>query len=86
MDVENSMQVRLTYAVEELVQVLGIRRAAAYAALRTGAIPAIRLNRRFVISKAAIELWLRESPGTTCCPFPRSDPNRYIVDHLRPRK
>ena len=46
-------------SVTELATELGISRQSAYAALNTGAIPSIRLGRRFVIPRAAVQEWLR---------------------------
>lgn len=47
------------HSVEELASYLGISRQGAYSALRRGEIPHIRLGRRFVIPRAAVDEWLR---------------------------
>jgi excisionase family DNA binding protein len=54
---------RLTYTVEELGQILGLGRGATYAALRKAVIPSIRIGRRFVIPKPAVDEWLRSGGG-----------------------
>lgn len=46
---------RQTVTVEEAAQILGIGRNSAYEAVRRGELPAIRIGRRFVIPKAALE-------------------------------
>jgi excisionase family DNA binding protein len=61
---------RLTYTVEELGQILGLGRSATYTALRKGVIPTIRIGRRFVIPKPAIEEWLRNRPAVFPIPVP----------------
>jgi len=41
---------------------LGISRASAYAGLRDGSIPHIRIGkRRYIIPRAAIDLWLKNA-------------------------
>jgi len=53
-------QQQTTYpTVEALATDLGISRQSAYAALRRGEIPHIRIGKRFVIPRAAIQEWLR---------------------------
>jgi len=46
-------------SVDELAHEIGISRQAAYAALRRGVIPSIRIGKRFVVPRAAIAEWLR---------------------------
>jgi excisionase family DNA binding protein len=48
-------------SVEELAAELGISRQSAYAGLREGTIPSIRLGKRFIIAKSAISEWLKHS-------------------------
>ena len=49
-------QERLTYTVEEVGEMLGISRCNAYALVREGKLPAIRIGkRRWVIPKKRIE-------------------------------
>ena len=45
-------------SVEDLARELGISRHTAYAGLRAGRIPAIRLGRRYILPRAAITKWL----------------------------
>jgi excisionase family DNA binding protein len=62
-DAQCSLGVRAqTYAPEELAVMLNVSRQTVYKGLNNGVIPSIRLGRRFVIPKAAIEKWL-ESGG-----------------------
>jgi excisionase family DNA binding protein len=53
---------RTTYeSVNALAAELGIGRQAAYAGLRDGTIPSIRIGRRFVVPKVAIQEWLKNA-------------------------
>jgi len=49
---------RLTLTVEEAAASLGISRASAYEAVRRGEIPAIRIGRRILVPRAALERFL----------------------------
>lgn len=51
-------QERLTVNVEEAGRMLGVSRATAYALAREGTIPTIRLHKRLVVPKIAIERML----------------------------
>jgi len=44
-----------TYSVEEAAKILGIGRSAAYQAVRTGEIPAIRIGKRLLVPVQALE-------------------------------
>ena len=58
-----NLQNRAIYdSVEELAHELGIGRQSAYAGLRQGKIPSIRLGKGFVIARSAIAEWLKH-PG-----------------------
>lgn len=46
-----------TYSVDDLARILGISRNGVYSALRAGNIPHIRIGKRFVIPKAAVDAW-----------------------------
>ncbi len=46
---------RLTLTVEEAAEILGISRAFAYALVRKGELPSLRLGRRLVVSRRALE-------------------------------
>ena len=50
-------------SVDELAKELGISRQSAYAGLREGTIPSIRLNKRFIVPRSAISDWLRRAGG-----------------------
>ena len=56
--------VRLTMSVEEAAIVLGISRTFAYEAVARGEIPCIRIGRRILVPKIALEKMLT-SAGTT---------------------
>jgi excisionase family DNA binding protein len=49
--------------VGELPKVLGISRAAAYEAVKTGDIPSIRIGRRIVVPTAAVRRLLQLDSG-----------------------
>jgi len=51
----------LTMTVEQAGEALGISRATAYMLARTGNIPAVRLGRRLLISRAGLERLLAEA-------------------------
>jgi excisionase family DNA binding protein len=48
---------RATFTPGELTRILGLSRTGVYAALRDGTIPNVRIGRRFVVPKAAVESW-----------------------------
>ena len=50
-----SEQACRTISVEEAATVLGISRGAAYANAKTGALPTIRLGKRLLVPKTALE-------------------------------
>jgi excisionase family DNA binding protein len=54
---------RQTVTVEEAARILGIGRSAAYMAVKRGEIPVLRLGRRFVVPKAALERLLAAPQG-----------------------
>jgi excisionase family DNA binding protein len=49
---------RAVYTVREVAELLGIHLGGAYELVRSGAIPAERLGRRWVIPCARFEAWL----------------------------
>jgi excisionase family DNA binding protein len=49
---------KATYSVDDLAAVLGLGRQATYTGLRTGLIPSIRIGKRYVVPRSAIESWL----------------------------
>jgi len=61
---KTQVQRNATYdSVDELAAELRISRQSAYKALRNGAIPSIRLGKRFIIPRAAIAEWLKNAGG-----------------------
>jgi excisionase family DNA binding protein len=53
---------RLTLTVDEAAEILGLSRAFAYEAVRRGEIPSIRIGRRILVPRAALERLL-DVPG-----------------------
>jgi len=51
---------RLVFTVNEARQKLGISRGLTYEAIRTGKIPSIRIGRRILIPKAALQRLLEK--------------------------
>jgi excisionase family DNA binding protein len=51
---------KLTYDVKEVAQVLGISINIAYREIASGRIPSMRLGRKILVSKDALESWIRE--------------------------
>ena len=49
---------RLTYSVEETARRLGVGRSSAYEAIRRGELPIIRVGRRLLVSRVALERML----------------------------
>lgn len=52
---------KLTHTVEEAARLLGLSRNSAYEAARRGEIPTIRIGRRLLVPKKALERMLEES-------------------------
>ncbi|MFT3831898.1 MAG: helix-turn-helix domain-containing protein [Micropruina sp.] len=52
---------RLTMTVEEAAAVLGIGRSAAYAAVRAGEIPALRVGRKLLVPRQRLLAMLGEA-------------------------
>jgi len=51
---------RLTFTVEETAKLLGIGRQLAYDRVKTGEIPVIKIGRRLLVPRAALEKLLAE--------------------------
>lgn len=51
---------RKTVTPDELAEELGISRGKVYENLRAGLIPHVRLGRRFVIPRIAVDRWLAD--------------------------
>lgn len=56
---------RLTLTVEQSAGLLGISRALAYDLVRRHELPALRLGRRLVVPRVALEEMLRDASGPT---------------------
>ncbi len=54
---------RRTLRVEEAAALLGIGRSAAYEGVRSGQIPSIRIGKRVLVPRAALERLLDVDPG-----------------------
>lgn len=54
---------RATVTVEEFAAMVGISRFSAYRELRDGNVPHLRLGKRIVIPRAALERWLDNCGG-----------------------
>jgi excisionase family DNA binding protein len=52
------MEDRLVYSVEEAAKLLGISRSFAYKAVHRGEVPSMRIGRRILVPKAALERYL----------------------------
>ena len=56
-----TVEEKLVYTVEEAGKLLGIGRSAAYEAARCGELPVIRIGRRWLVSKVALDKMLAEA-------------------------
>lgn len=56
---------RATYTIEEVAKMLGVGRSSAYQAVRVGEIPTIRVGRRLLVPKLALEKMLGCLPEAT---------------------
>ena len=72
-------QERLTLTVEETAKLLGIGRQLAYDRVRTGQIPAIRLGRRLVVPKRALERLLEAVSASG--PYDRTEIDKLPGTH-----
>ncbi len=50
---------RSTYNVDECADLLGVSRSSAYAAVKSGEIPALRIGNRLLVPRSAITALLR---------------------------
>jgi len=57
---EDTMQDKLTLSVEETAKLLGIGRNLCYDRVKTGEIPVIKIGRRLLVPRAALERLLAE--------------------------
>lgn len=51
---------RLLVGAREAAQLLGIGRDTAYALIREGRLPAVRIGRRILVPRAALQRWIDE--------------------------
>jgi excisionase family DNA binding protein len=61
----NDYENKVVFTVTEMGKILGIGRNAAYNAVSRGDIPVIRLGRRILISKVALDKWLAGDVGVS---------------------
>jgi len=61
----NDYENQVVFTVTEMGKILGIGRNAAYNAVTRGDIPVIRLGRRILISKVALDKWLAGDVGVS---------------------
>lgn len=59
---------RQTLSVDEAARLLGIGRSSAYEAVRRGEIPTLRIGRRILVPRTAIERMLNGAPSDDKCP------------------
>jgi excisionase family DNA binding protein len=59
---------RQTLTVEEAARVLGISRSSAYEAARRGELPTVRIGRRYVVPRVALERMLSQA-GQMVVPY-----------------
>lgn len=77
---------RLTFTTAEAATVLGISRTSAYELVRSGALPSLRLGRRIVITKNALEGLLGCTLPAPDQPMVRSEVNAAVTaPPTRPR-
>lgn len=55
-------EVEPTISVDQVASALGVSRATAYEAVRTGSIPSIRIGKRYVIPTAGVRRLLQLDP------------------------
>jgi excisionase family DNA binding protein len=54
---------RFTFTVEEAGEICGISRPSAYAAAKNGALPTVRIGRRYIVPRHALERLLSPAHG-----------------------
>ena len=55
---------KLTYSVPEAAEILGIGRSAAYQGIRTGQIPSVKIGKRIIVPKVALQQKLQAAGQT----------------------
>ena len=59
---------QLLLGVREAALLLGIGRDSAYALVREGRLPSVRIGRRILVPRAALEQWVLDQAQTTTPP------------------
>lgn len=62
---QNERYEKLTYTVVEAAKKIGISRGAAYEACRRHELPVIRIGKRILVSRVALDRLLDVPPGST---------------------
>ena len=52
---------KLTYSVSEAAEILGIGRSAAYQGIRTGQVPSVKIGKRIIVPKVALQRKLSDA-------------------------
>lgn len=60
------MEELLVYTVEEAGRLMGLGRSAAYEAARSNQLPVLRIGRRWLVSKVALNKMLAEAGQHNC--------------------
>ena len=66
--------VRLVFTAEEVRELLGLSRGLVYEAIKRGDIPSVRIGRRILVPRAALQRLLLEGVISDCVGRPRSSP------------
>jgi len=66
---------RQTYNIEEVARILGIGRNQTYEAVRTGQIPSIKIGKRLLVPRAALDRLLDQA-DTAASPNPPAEAAR----------
>ena len=69
---------RLSLTVEEAAEALGISRGLAYEAVRLGQIPSVRIGRRILIPRKALEEQLQLESGPAATERTESEPTSSV--------
>jgi excisionase family DNA binding protein len=67
-EAEEDLVERQTLTVEEAARLLGISRTSAYEAVRRGELPVLRIGRRYVVPRVALERML-DQVGLSPAPY-----------------
>jgi excisionase family DNA binding protein len=60
-----SQDEKVTYTAVEVEKILGLSRNSVYEGLHSGQIPCVKVGRRFLIPKAAVDRWLMSGSTAT---------------------